>query len=169
MQDITYMADDDLSVEAELFGSLFVFLQKLTRSVDAQLEPFGLTSRQWLLLAVIDTAFGAHSPTISEAAAVYGTSRQNVKQIALQLERRGWLRLEPDRDDARAVRLVLTDRIQEFADPAVQAAQAAFVLTAFGALEPSERRTLRDLVVRCSAGLPAPPDDDGPTAREDLR
>jgi len=169
MQDITYMAED-LSVEVELFGSLFVFLQKLTRSVDAQLEPFGLTSRQWLLLAVIDKAFGAHAPTISEAAAAYGTSRQNVKQIALQLERRGWLRLEPDRDDARAVRLVPTERLQEFAEPAVQAAQAAFVLAAFGGIDPSERRTLRDLVVRCSAGLSAPPDDDdGTTTREDLR
>jgi DNA-binding MarR family transcriptional regulator len=147
---------DDLSTEVELFGTLFVFMQKLTRRVDEELEPFGLTSRQWLLLAVLDKAFPDRAPTISDAAAAYGTSRQNVKQIALQLERRGWLRLERDQDDARAVRLVLTDQILAFQDPAVQAAQQAFLLATFGGLDRSRRAVFRDLVVTCDAYLSRP-------------
>jgi DNA-binding MarR family transcriptional regulator len=147
---------DDLSTDVELFGSLFVFMQRLTLRVEEWLEPLGLTSRQWLLLGVIDKAFPGHAPTISEATAIFGTSRQNVKQVALQLERRGWLRLERDPADARVLRLVLTERMAVFHDPTVEADQAAFVLDVFGGLDRGERRTFLDLVTRCITQLSSP-------------
>jgi DNA-binding MarR family transcriptional regulator len=159
----------ELDTDLELFGSLFVFIQKLTRYVDERLGHFGITSRQWLLLAVVDNAFSGHAPTITEAAAIYGSSRQNVKQIALQLERRGWLRLEPDPADARVVRLALTEQIAVFHDPTVQAEQAASVQAVFAGLDEHERRTLRDLVARCIDELPSSPTADGtPASREEL-
>jgi DNA-binding MarR family transcriptional regulator len=160
----------ELDVDLELFGSLFVFMQKLTRYVDERLGHFGITSRQWLLLAVLDSAFIGRAPTITEAAVIYGSSRQNVKQIALQLERRGWLRLEPDPADARVVRLVLTEKIAEFHDPTVQADQASLVQAVFAGLDEHERRTLRDLVARCIDELPSSPiTDPTPAPREELR
>ncbi|MBI4934581.1 MAG: MarR family transcriptional regulator [Actinobacteria bacterium] len=121
--------------------------------MDEYLEPFGLTSRQWLLLAMLDKQFAGAAPTISEATAVFGTSRQNVKQVALQLERRGWLRVEPDPLDRRMLRLVLTDQRAVFDDQAVQANQAAFMMSVFGRLTPGERRTLLDMITACIAGL----------------
>ncbi|MCU0266415.1 MAG: MarR family transcriptional regulator [Actinomycetia bacterium] len=149
------MADAQV-VTAELFGSLFVLMQDLTRRADEQLAPLGLTSRQWLLLAVIEKAFPDSPPTLSEAAAVYGTSRQNVKQIAAQLSQRGWLHIEADPADGRATRLVLTDKVAVFADPAVTAGQVAFLDEVFGGLSDRQRRTLLTLVVRCLRHLATP-------------
>lgn len=58
-----------------------MFMQQLTLRVEERLESFGLTSRQWLLLGVIEKAFPGYAPTISEATAVFGSSRQNVKLV----------------------------------------------------------------------------------------
>lgn len=144
---------EEAAVEADLFGSLFVLMQNLTHRADAELVRFGLTSRQWLLLAVLTKAFPGTSPTLSDAAAAYGTSRQNVKQIAVQLAQRGWLRLEADASDGRATRLVLTDKVDVFADPEVVEQQAAFLGEVFSALSPRERSALRNLIVRCLSHL----------------
>jgi DNA-binding MarR family transcriptional regulator len=146
------MAERMSDTDIQLFGSMMVFSQQLMSRADEYLAPFGLTSRQWLLLAVLDKRFPGSAPTISEATEVFGTSRQNVKQVALQLERRGWLRVEPDPVDRRMLRLVLTDKRALLDDPAVQADQAAFILSVFGGLTPHERRTLLNMVTTCMAG-----------------
>jgi DNA-binding MarR family transcriptional regulator len=150
---IAYMATGLSDTDVELFGSLFVLMQQLTFLADEHLRPLGLTSRQWLLLGVIDTAFPERPPTISEAAAVFGTSRQNVRQVVTQLERGGWLRLEPDPVDRRAIRLVPTDRLAVFDDPAVQADQAAVISSVFGGFTSDERRALLDMVTACTSRL----------------
>jgi DNA-binding MarR family transcriptional regulator len=147
------MADELSDTDIELFGSIFVLMQQLAFRADEHLRPLGLTSRQWLLLGVIDKAFPGRPPTISEAAEVFGTSRQNVKQIASQLERGGWLRLESDPADRRASRLVTTDRLAVFGEPAVQADQAAFVLSVFGGLTQRERRAFLNMVTTCISRL----------------
>ena len=142
--------------EPELFGRLFVLSQHLTRRADEALARFGLTSRQWLLLAVLSRAFPGTSPTLTEAARVYGTSRQNVKQVALQLAARGYLDLLPDPADRRATRLVLTEGVALFDEPGVAAAQSAFIAGIFAPLTDAEVATLRSLVGRC---LPPLEDD----------
>lgn len=139
--------------EPDLFGRLFVLSQHLTRRADDALAPFGLTSRQWLLLAVLSRGFPGISPTLTEAARAYGTSRQNVKQVALQLEARGYLDLLPDPADGRATRLVLTDRVAVFDEPDVAAAQSAFIAGVFAPLTDDEVATLRSLVGRCISAL----------------
>jgi DNA-binding MarR family transcriptional regulator len=127
-------------LESEAFGLLFVLTQHLGRRADEALVPFGLTSRQWLLLAVLSRSVQA--PTLSEAASAYGTSRQNVKQIALQLAARGYLRLEQDPADARATRVVLTDKVADFDAPQAVAAQRALLDDVFTALSEDELAAL---------------------------
>ena len=144
----------------ELYWALFVLVQHLSRRMDERLTIVGLTSRQWLLLAVLARFFPDSAPTLTEAAARYGTSRQNVKQIALGLERSGWLRIEPDQADGRASRLVLTDRIQIFATPALlqegdEFLEAVFAGTSDADLERMRRFTL-DLLARVEGQQEAP-------------
>ena len=62
------MADSGLAVRAEVFGQVFVLAQHLTRQTNAELEPLGLSTSQWQLLAVI-TRHQGEAPTHSEAAA----------------------------------------------------------------------------------------------------
>lgn len=136
--------------EAELFGALFVLGQHLTRHADEALTPYGVTSRQWLLLAVLVRAFPGTQPTLSEAAAVYGTSRQNVKMIANQLAARRLVELRPDPADRRAVRLAVTGRVAELFDtPEASAQQQGIVGAVFAGLTSDEVATFSRLVTRC--------------------
>lgn len=132
----------------ELFGRLFVLFQQLTRRVDDVLAPLGLTSRQWLLLVVLVRAFPGVPPTLSEAAAVFGTSRQNVRQIAGQLAARGYLTLEADPTDARATRLVLTARVADLDEAATVAEQQSVLDELFACFCADEIVTLERLVRR---------------------
>jgi DNA-binding MarR family transcriptional regulator len=155
--------DPELEAQAaEAFGRAFVVVGHLTRLVDAGLEDWGLTSRQWLLLAVIGRGFPGRAPSLSEAAAAYGSSRQNVKQIAIGLEARGFLRLVPDERDGRTTRLALTDRVRVFDTPEGLERVRALFTSVFEGLSPDEIRGLAALLGRWLATLgrtaPEPPE-----------
>ncbi len=132
----------DDEAKATLFGTVFALAQHLGRLTDEALAPLDLTSRQWFLLAVLSREFPGRSPTLSEAAARYGSSRQNVKQIALQLERRGYLDIAPDPDDRRALRLALRPKVAIFDEPALRRRQEALFATIFDGLSNSDIRTM---------------------------
>ncbi len=150
-------ADDALlAARAELFGSIFVIVQHLARRADAELAVVDLTTRQWLLLAVLTKWFPGHRPSLSEAAERYGSSRQNVKQIALGLEARGFVRLVPDRDDGRTTRIELTERVGVFDEPEMVGQASAMLADACAGLSAVETLTLRDLVRRWLAGVANP-------------
>ena len=54
------------------------------------------------------------SPTIKELAEIMGSSHQNVKQILLKLEKKGFVRLTTDESDKRKQRIELTPYCGEF-------------------------------------------------------
>lgn len=145
-----------MATRAEAFGSLFVLMQHLSRRADRELADLGLTTRQWLLLAILTKAFPGASPSLSEAAEQYGSSRQNVKQVALGLEARGFVRLVPDLTDARTTRIEVTDRVHDFDEPQMVQRTEAMLADAFAGLTPVETRDLLALVRRWLAGLTTP-------------
>lgn len=136
------------ALRAEVFGSVFLLAQYLARRGDEALAPLGLTTKQWLLVAIVARQFPGMSPTLTEAALWYGSSRQNVKQIARQLEKRGFLRLAPDPVDRRALRLHLTARARVF-DAAAEAARLNQVLAdLLAGFDGADLLALRDLLRR---------------------
>lgn len=145
----TRVMDPELErAAADAFGRAFVLVGHLTRLADARLADWDLTTRQWLLLAVLAGAFPGRAPSLSEAATAYGSSRQNVKQIAIGLESRGFLRLVPDGSDGRTTRLVLTDRIRMFDEPEGVARGRDLLANAFEGLSRDDVLVLRDLLGR---------------------
>lgn len=98
-----------LSDRQFLFGSVFVAANRTDTLLGREFKAFDITTKQWFLSIVIDNMFDA-APTIKEVAQAMGSSHQNVKQIALKLQEKGLLILEKDKDDARAIRLRLTER-----------------------------------------------------------
>jgi DNA-binding MarR family transcriptional regulator len=144
------------------FASVFVVAQHLDRLGDVVLAPLGLTTKQWLLLAVVERAFAGRQPTLTEAAAVYGSSRQNVKAMARGLEAAGYLRLVPDGTDRRALRLVSTGRSEVFSGAPWKAREAAFFAFAFGGLGAAEVEQLAALLGRWLAAVSARPDTPSP-------
>jgi DNA-binding MarR family transcriptional regulator len=158
------MADEDaLAIRAEAFGSLFVIMAHLSRRADRELADLGLTTRQWLLLAVLTNALPGSRPSLSEAAEKYGSSRQNVKQVALGLEARGFVRLVPDPADARTTRIELTDKVRVFDEPQMLERTKNMLGDAFAGLTPDETRDLLGLLRRWLAGLTVTPGEEQPS------
>lgn len=96
-----------------IFGSLFLLANKLQVIGDHYLGEEGMTTKQWFLTVMI-SQFGDTPPTLSEVAELMGSSRQNVKQLALKLEEKEFLKIEKDEKDARALRLKLTEKCRLF-------------------------------------------------------
>lgn len=96
-----------------IFGSIFLLANRLQVLGDQYLGRDDITTKQWFLNAMI-AQFGDTPPTLSEVAELMGSSRQNVKQLALKLEEKGFLEIRKDELDARALRLKLTEKSRLF-------------------------------------------------------
>ncbi len=97
--------------KAYVFGSIFTLANRLQILGDKFDK--NLTVKQWLLLVGI-AKNTENTPTLSEVAGLIGNSRQNVKKMALILEREGFLLLQKDPLDARLLRLELTEKCLEY-------------------------------------------------------
>jgi DNA-binding MarR family transcriptional regulator len=67
----------------------------------------GLTVEHWRALAAIDRS--SFVPSISDLARRLRRSRQSVHPLAIGLERAGWIRFLPNRDDRRLLQMELTE------------------------------------------------------------
>ncbi len=96
----------------QTFRLVIALAQELRTLMDQRLLPSGLTTQQAALLSVIEIKGG--SPTLTEAARGLAMSHQNVKQLAVALERKGFLQIVPDEHDARSKRIQVTKKHRKF-------------------------------------------------------
>jgi DNA-binding MarR family transcriptional regulator len=68
----------------------------------------GLSAERWKALAVIDRS--SFTLSISDLARQLRRSRQSVHPLALNLEKAGWIRFLPNRDDRRLMQMEITPR-----------------------------------------------------------
>jgi DNA-binding MarR family transcriptional regulator len=95
----------------KIFGSLLFITQRWTVKGDAILkDKVGITTKQWMLLVILMNNFEGIQPTITETAKEFGTSRQNLKQVALSLQKKGFIDIKPDPNDFRIQRIALTGK-----------------------------------------------------------
>jgi DNA-binding MarR family transcriptional regulator len=104
---------DVIDKQKYIFGSLFLIANKLQVLGDQYLGRDGVTTKQWLLTVMI-SQFYDNPPILSKVAELMGSSRQNVKQLALKLEKKEMLNIHKDEQDARALRLKLTEKSKMF-------------------------------------------------------
>jgi len=104
---------DSIRDQQFIFGSLFTVSNKLQTLLDRSLKEFDMTAKQLYLAIAIANLFDA-PPTLKETAKTLGYSHQNIKQIALKLESKGFLTFEKDENDGRIIRLVLNEKIGGF-------------------------------------------------------
>ncbi|MCF7809027.1 MAG: MarR family transcriptional regulator [Candidatus Marinimicrobia bacterium] len=105
-----------------LFGTIFLLAQRWQTMGDRYLAAENITAKQWLLLASIEH-LGGKPATLNEITRAFGTSRQNVKQLALGLEKRGFLNISQDDQDKRALRFEITSQNRNFWQKRAQADQ----------------------------------------------
>ncbi len=98
---------------AEVFSYLFVLSQRIEYIADSFLKKDNLTTKQLLTLIAIGNAFDSE-PSVSEVAEILSTSHQNVTQIALNLQIRGFVEILKDPRDGRRRLLKLTEANEKF-------------------------------------------------------
>ncbi|MFP4975206.1 MarR family winged helix-turn-helix transcriptional regulator [Paenibacillus sp. CN-4] len=93
--------------QAFIFAALLTLANRM-QIVGDKLDQ-NITLKQWLLIAII-LKNGNPSPTLGEVADIFGCSRQNIKKLAMILEKQGFVTLKRDERDARVVRVQLTSQ-----------------------------------------------------------
>lgn len=95
-----------------IFALYFMISNRLQTIGDAFFEE--VSTKQWFVLLVLSNILNDHAPTLNELSEVVGSSHQNVKQLALKLEQKGYVELKKDEKDARRLRIILTPKSYEF-------------------------------------------------------
>lgn len=104
---------DATKVESKyvIFALMFVLSNQLQVIGDAFFEE--VSTKQWFVLLVLQIMEG-YSPTLGELSEAVGSSHQNVKQLVLKLEQKGFVELYKDEKDARILRIKSTEKALEF-------------------------------------------------------
>jgi len=102
---------ETLTAPVQAFRLIIALAQELRTVMDRRLQGSGVTTQQAALLTVIDLL---GQPTLTEAARALAMTHQNVKQLASALERKGFLDIVADQNDARSKRLVTSRQHRSF-------------------------------------------------------
>ncbi len=100
----------DMPPQAFLLGLLSAFDNRYQAAADAFFKE--ITWKQFFAIICINLC--KEAPTINELSDVMGCSHQNVKQILLKLEKKGFVSMVPDEYDKRKQRIFVTEEAMEF-------------------------------------------------------
>ena len=89
-----------------LFSGVFVQENRLHAIMDRYLKE--ITSKQWLVMVVADAY--DNPPDLSTLAKMLGCSRQNIKKLALSLEKLGFANLIPSESDGRSLCVQISEK-----------------------------------------------------------
>lgn len=103
---------DFTGIEASYFllGLLSAFENRFQAFADQAMQE--ISWKQFFAIICINLC--KEKPTIKELAEIMGSSHQNVKQILLKLEKKGFVNIYPDSQDKRKQRIELTEYCMEF-------------------------------------------------------
>ena len=96
--------------QAFLLGLLSAFDNRYQASADRYFNE--ITWKQFFAIICINIC--KEAPTLNELSEVMGSSHQNVKQILLKLERKGFVSMMTDGKDKRKQRYFVTDKCRKF-------------------------------------------------------
>lgn len=95
-----------------LLGLLSAFDNRFQAVADSTMKE--VSWKQFFAIICINLC--KDEPTVKELAEIMGSSHQNVKQILLKLEKRGFVSISIDENDKRKQRIHLTDYCRDFCE-----------------------------------------------------
>lgn len=95
-----------------LIGLLSAFENRFQAVADSTMKE--ISWKQFFAIICINMC--KEKPTVKELAEIMGSSHQNVKQILLKLEKKGFVHISVDESDKRKQRIELTDYCREFCE-----------------------------------------------------
>ncbi len=124
------------------FGALFFAANRVETLADRHLSKYGLSAKQFFLSLVLIQAEKRDAVlSLGDAAEQLGTSRQNVKQLALKLEKKGFCRIEADPKDRRILRILPTGKNIQFWDT-IDSENISFLEDVFKSMKTEELNSL---------------------------
>ena len=144
------MKNVDSQLVYSLYRMVFNLSQRFQYLTDDILRKDNLTAKQFHLSAIIDQSF-TEPPSVNEVANIMDTSHQNVKAIANQLQRKGFLQIEKDPDDRRRQLLKLTEKSRQYWDSQAKVGEA-FMLSLFDVLSDEELVALNAIYTKLLKG-----------------
>ena len=96
--------------QAFLLGLLSAFDNRYQASADKYFKE--ITWKQFFAIICINLC--KEPPTLNDLSEVMGSSHQNVKQILLKLECKGFVSMKTDEKDKRKQRFFVTDKCRKF-------------------------------------------------------
>ena len=100
----------EISKEYYLLGLLSAFQNRFQAVADSAMKE--ISWKQFF--AIICISICKEPPTLNELSDVMESSHQNVKQILLKLESKGFVSMVQDEKDKRKQRVAVTDKCREF-------------------------------------------------------
>ncbi|MBR5180335.1 MAG: MarR family transcriptional regulator [Lachnospiraceae bacterium] len=108
--DIKEVEFGDMPPQAFLLGLLSAFDNRYQACADSFFKE--ITWKQFFAIICINLC--REAPTLNDLAEVMGSSHQNVKQILIKLENKGFVMMITDEKDKRKQRIVITDKCRKF-------------------------------------------------------
>ena len=95
-----------------LLGLLSAFENRFQAMADSTIKE--ISWKQFFAIICINMC--KNPPSINELAEIMGSSHQNIKQILLKLEKKGFIDFIADETDKRKQRIVLTEKTRTFCE-----------------------------------------------------
>ena len=130
---------DSMENRIVIFGSIFTVSNRLQLVMNQQMPE--LSAKQWFVLTML--SFFDNPPSLIALAKVCDSSYQNIKQIVLKLEEKGFVKLEDDANDRRAKRVLMTSKFSEWHTKTNEQA-TRFVNTLFESLSTEQIKDLKN-------------------------
>jgi len=105
------LTEIDVGYDVFVFAAMHTLANRF-QTLGDRIDP-AMTLKQWFVLAAVNR-FIDRPPNIGDIATLLGTSRQNIKKMAVILESRGFLKLEKDENDKRNILMLLTEQCNNY-------------------------------------------------------
>lgn len=124
---------DGMEASFFLLGVLSAFDNRYQAKADSFFED--ISWKQFFVIICINLC--KNPPTIKELADITGSSHQNVKQILIKLEKKGYIQTLCDETDKRKQRIILTEKTRTFCESHDEESQK-IVQGIFTGIDPQE-------------------------------
>jgi DNA-binding MarR family transcriptional regulator len=133
----------DIENKYAIFALIFMLSNQLQTIGDSFFDE--VSTKQWFVLLVLGMMNG-YTPTLTELSEAVGSSHQNVKQLALKLEQKGYVNLNKDEEDGRRLRIKLTPKSEEFSK-AYDKKSSAFMAKLFDQFEEADLAVTKKIML----------------------
>lgn len=141
---------DNMPEDVSLYGSLFTVANRIQAAGDKYLED--VTMRQQFLLSCLELFENSH-PTLHELAHVFGSSYQNIKRIAKQLEAANYLEIRKDSFDRRKLRIILNEEKYNILKRKLEEGKNKFSEVLLDGVSPEEKIVLHKTLLKMESNL----------------